>query len=145
MNKVPEVESFGAGPYQSQSYAADRYRGVSPGWNSIFKRLLRELKHDNPSVILLDAQERSGALFVYVARGGLHSEELIAHAARESRTVCQLCGERGRLRQNRFGQFQVRCAVDGRGWSELPELPMFPAPRLRSKCDVPHCPMRSGV
>ena len=69
-----------------RSYAVDRYRGVDLGWDGIFKKLIRELKKDNPSVLLLDAQQKAGALYVYVARSGPRSEELIARATRESRT-----------------------------------------------------------
>ena len=53
-----------------RSYAVDRYRGVDLGWDGIFKKLIRELKKDNPSVLLLDAQQKAGALYVYVARSG---------------------------------------------------------------------------
>lgn len=125
-----------------RSYAVDRYRGVDLGWDGIFKKLIRELKKDNPSVLLLDAQQKAGALYVYVARSGPRSEELIARATRESRTVCQLCGKDGVLRQNHFGVYQVRCAAHGRGWREPPELPMFPAEKIRCCCDAPDCIVR---
>ena len=127
-----------------RSYAVDRCRGVDLGWDGIFKKLIRELKKDNPSVLLLDAQQKAGALYVYVARSGPRSEELIARATRESRTVCQLCGKDGVLRQNHFGVYQVRCAAHGRGWREPPELPMFPAEKIRCCCDAPDCIVRSA-
>jgi ribosomal protein L37AE/L43A len=122
-----------------QSYCVDRYRGVGPGWGSIFKRLLRDLHRDNPNFLLLDAEAKGGALHVYIARGGAEAERLIGAAQERSRSVCMVCGAPGGLKVNRLEVYQVRCAKCGRHWAEPPELPMFPAVKV-CRCGHAGCP-----
>lgn len=88
---------------------------IGDGWYHLIDRLCRSLteeleKKPNPDFCLEQVKQKFGVLRVYVAAStNPRVAELIAAAAEESRTTCEICGANGATLVTRKGNMQTLC------------------------------------
>ena len=68
------------------------------GWLSVLEALSRKLAEIGPDVVASQVKEKFGTLRFYVGGATMDAHEAIHAAERRTETICETCGEPGKLR-----------------------------------------------
>jgi len=70
------------------------------GWNELVDKLISDLNNINKEWTVTTIKEKFGGLRFYTHRTTEEQNELIEKAEKDSYTICELCGEKGKLRED---------------------------------------------
>jgi len=70
---------------------------VGPGWSSLIDRIYDKLPK---RTLVLQVKEKFGGLRFYIGYGSKRTFDLIDKAEHDSYTICEVCGEPGKLRED---------------------------------------------
>ena len=89
-----------------------RWIGVSAGWYRLVVTLNQELAEIDPWYEIYQVKEKFGTLRYYCSSSDERSRRLIRTAEMESATICETCGEFGRLGRS-AGRVTAACSAHG--------------------------------
>ena len=81
--------------------------GVGQGWMPLVIALDEELSTHCPDYVIEQIKEKFGGLRYYTSGVDIETQELIANAEDKSYSICETCGEVGKLRKG--GWLKTAC------------------------------------
>lgn len=88
------------------------------GWRPLYMDALERMRAVDPAVRVEDAKQKWGELRLYVTSADA-AYQIAREAERRSGTMCEVCGDLGRLMRTEHGYNTTLCATHGAGCEPL--------------------------
>nr|WP_086493531.1 hypothetical protein [Novosphingobium panipatense] len=97
--------------------------GLPEGWQPLYHEVIHAIAAIDPFAKVVDAKEKFGEMRVYMKEFDEPIFDLIDAATAKSRTLCQMCGEKGVLSRN-GGFYATVCPKHSDGFEPAKFSPM---------------------
>lgn len=83
---------------------------TEPGWDALLDKLLADIREQKVEIKILQIKQKFAILRFYYSGGNEKVSEMVRHASCKSAEICEVCGEPGKICENKRGWYNTLCA-----------------------------------